>query len=115
MRQSRQSKVFVASAGEKFTLWEGSAGPKGVESLLETLAQIQSGPSPDLQKLIDDSSAQRTSGTRSVLITTRSDNDKLLFGTNGIEEKLDTMNDTGMSILGINSQRDTLSQYFQLD
>ena len=115
MRQSRQSKVFVASSGEKATVWEGAAGPKGIESLLETLAQIQSGPSPDLQKLIDDSSAQRTSGTRSVLITTRSDNDKLLFGTNGIEEKLDTMNDAGMGIVVINSQRDTLSQYFRID
>lgn len=115
MRQSRQSKVFVASAGKSLTVWEGSAGPKGIESLLETLAQVQAGSAPDIQKMIDDSSTQRTTGARSVLITTRSDNDKILFGTNGIEERLDTTSDLGLGIVVINSQRDTLSQFFQLD
>ncbi|MCH7990736.1 MAG: DUF58 domain-containing protein [Planctomycetes bacterium] len=115
MRQSRQSKVFVASAGNTLTVWEGSAGPKGIESLLETLAQIQAGSFPEIQKLIDDSSAQRIAGARSVLITTRPENDRLLFGTNGIEDNLDTTSDAGLGIVVINSQRDTLSQYFQLD
>jgi uncharacterized protein (DUF58 family) len=115
MRQSRQSKVFVASVGEKYTFWEGSAGPKGIESLLETLAQIQAGTSPDLQELIDDSSPQRTARTRSVLITTRPEKDERYHDANETKEKFDALSDAGVEIVAANSQSDTLSQFFQLD
>jgi len=114
MRQSRQSKVVVASAGEEFTIWEGAAGPGGMESLLETLAQIQAGRKPDIEKLLDETAIVRTAETRSVFVTTRAKNEKPSEYDEEISQSRRKIFDSGNEITVISANHKNLSHFFQL-
>jgi hypothetical protein len=78
MRRTRDARLEVAVSGRELSRWERRTGSVGVNSLLEGLALVESGPSSDIQRLLADSSARRTSSMRVLLLTTRRNRDDFL-------------------------------------
>ncbi|WP_166827808.1 DUF58 domain-containing protein [Thalassoroseus pseudoceratinae] len=71
MLRSRDSRVMLGAAGERFESWLGATGPAGLESLMKLLATLQSAAKPDLAELLSWGRAQRGPTTRTLLITSR--------------------------------------------
>lgn len=71
LRQSRESSLHLATSGEQVAGWDGGGGSVGVESLLDTLAVLEAGPSPDVARMFYDSLPGLPANTRVLLITTR--------------------------------------------
>lgn len=72
LREGHNPRLSLATAGKKLTQWEGRSGPGNLDSVLETLAVVEAGPAADVKRMLETSARKRTAGTRTVLITTRS-------------------------------------------
>ena len=71
MRQSRDCRIALFAAGREFTRWEGYAGPVGIESLLDTLALVESSSTPDIDELAREARARSSPNTSLILISPR--------------------------------------------
>ena len=71
LKQSRESRMHLAVAGQEINRWEARSGLTSVESMLDMLAVVQAGPSPDLGKMFYDALPVLSPNTKSLLVTTR--------------------------------------------
>jgi uncharacterized protein (DUF58 family) len=71
MRQSRDSSLFVASAGETLLEWSVKTGPASQESLMKFFAIVEAGPDPPMDQAVSFAVRERGIGTRIVIISTR--------------------------------------------
>lgn len=83
MKVGRDSDLRLLTCGRELTRWQGSAGPPGIEPILDILAVVQPDASPDVEQLFDSWLAERSPNTRTLLITTRK---RRANGFEGFEE-----------------------------
>lgn len=72
LRQGHDPKLELIAAGRGRIRWGRDSSDGTPESLLEMLALLRAGEGAELGALFDESAAQRTAGTRTILVTTRS-------------------------------------------
>jgi uncharacterized protein (DUF58 family) len=71
MRQSRDSSLYVASAGDRVQEWSGKTGAASQESLMKFFAGVEAGPVPRVDHIVDSALRERGIGTRTIIISTR--------------------------------------------
>jgi uncharacterized protein (DUF58 family) len=71
MQQSRDSSLYVASAGEDVLEWSVKTGPASQESLMKFFAIIEAGPAPRVDQIVNFALRERGGGTRIVILSTR--------------------------------------------
>jgi uncharacterized protein (DUF58 family) len=71
MKQSRDSSLYVASAGEGLLEWSVKSGPASQDSLMKFFAILEAGPKPRVDQAVSFALRERGVGTRIVIISTR--------------------------------------------
>jgi hypothetical protein len=114
VRQNRDASVSLYVAGHRLNSWESLSGPASIQPLLEALATVAAGSGAHSHELAEASATQRSTTTRTILITTRSRIDGSLddskFSANGNGE---TTTLAGVQI--IEARYQNLSTFFSLD
>jgi hypothetical protein len=71
MKQSRDSTLHMAIAGRQLAQWDGESRMANAGPLLDAFALAEGHPTPDVSAMLEQASAKRLQGVRTVLVTTR--------------------------------------------
>lgn len=71
MRESRDSRLCVLSAGSDIERFEGESAAAFRDTLLDLLAIAEAGPAPPIEKVLDEAAARRTAMMGVILVSTR--------------------------------------------
>ncbi|MGE3316358.1 MAG: DUF58 domain-containing protein [Planctomycetaceae bacterium] len=71
MRESRDSRLCVLSAGNGVDRFEGESAAAFRDSLLDLLAVVESSPAPPIEKVLDEAAAKRRAMMGVILISSR--------------------------------------------
>ena len=111
-QHARDAKLSVLISGRCVTRCQGSGKATGLTSLLELLAVAEAGPSAEIAGVVEDVSAQQTTGAQVLLITTR----QATAGHDGwpenVVENVAVRNDAHIRLIRADHQE--LAQFFQL-
>jgi uncharacterized protein (DUF58 family) len=113
LRQARDAELAVAVAGETFTDWCGTAGPASMEALLDLLAVVGPGSTPDIGRLLQTAATRRGPGTQTVLVTTRPRADGRILDWDRLLASRPAM-ERGTDLRVIEAGPEELAPYFQL-
>jgi hypothetical protein len=110
LRQSRDSNLFVASAGDSAREWSGKSGAASQESLMKYFAGLAAGSAPPLDRIVDSALKERGIGTRTVIISTR----PRANGRLAVLDQLKTAAELGKDVVAFSANAKELEPYFYL-
>ena len=110
MRQSRDSSLYVASAGDRILEWSSKTGAAGLESLMKFFATVTGGPKPRVDHIVESALNERVVGTRTVIISTR----ERTAGRLPVLDEIKSAAELGKDVATFSASKTELDPYFHL-
>lgn len=112
MRESRDSKLQVITAGRELGKWNGETAATFRDSLLDTFALVEAGPEPPIDRALDHAAAGRAPGTAVILISSRPPGESGAALQRSIDER--RAGEALGDIRVISSDADELASFFEI-